>query len=85
MLLARWEVRMIPSRLAALRQIGNELATVLSPTTIREASAAVGHTGRDRILDPVATIHLFLLQILYRNTACAHVPRLSLQTFSAFA
>jgi hypothetical protein len=28
------------------------------------------------VLDPVTTVHLFVLQILHGNTACAHVPRL---------
>ena len=36
----------------------------------------MGHTWRERVLDPVATVHLFVLQILHGNTACAHVPRL---------
>jgi hypothetical protein len=28
------------------------------------------------MLDPVTTIHLFVLQMLHGNTACSHVPRL---------
>jgi hypothetical protein len=69
----------------ALRQIRDELATVLAPATIRAACAAVGHRWRDRQLDPVTTIHLFILQILHGNTACAHLPRLTGRTFSASA
>jgi len=76
---------MIPSLAAALRQIGNDIATVLAPTTIRDACAAAGHTWRSRVLDPIATIHLLLLQILHRNTACAHLPRLSGQSFTPSA
>ena len=39
-------------------------------------AGTVGHLWRDRILDPVTTVHLFALQILHGNTACPHVPRL---------
>jgi hypothetical protein len=70
---------------AALRQLGNGLATALTPATIRAACRAAGHTWRERQLDPVATVHLFVLQILHGNTACAHLPRLTGQTFSASA
>ncbi len=76
---------MIPTLLAALRRIREDLATSLSPATIRRACATVGHTWRDRVLDPVATIHLFILQILHGNTACAHLPRLTGRTFTASA
>jgi hypothetical protein len=38
-----------------------------------------------RQLDPVTTVHLFLLQILHRNTACAHLPHLAAQRFTASA
>jgi hypothetical protein len=29
------------------------------------------------VLDPVTTLHLFILQVLHRNTACSHLPHLS--------
>jgi hypothetical protein len=48
--------------LAALRQLGNDLAAVLTPATIRAACRAVGHTRRERQLDPVTTVHLFVLR-----------------------
>ena len=70
---------------AALRQLCDGLATALTPAAIRTACRAVGHTWRDRVLDPVTTVHLFVLQILHRNTACAHLPRLTGRTFSASA
>src|SRR5262245_12462648 len=69
----------------ALRQIRDELATILAPAAIRAACTSVGHRWRERQLDPVTTIHLFVLQILHRNTACAHLPRLTGQTFSTSA
>jgi hypothetical protein len=76
---------MMSSFLAALRQIRADVAAVLTPATIRRACVTVGHTWRDRVLDPVTTVHLFLLQILHGNTAGSHVPRLSGRTFTASA
>lgn len=38
-----------------------------------------------RLLDPVTTVHLFILQILHSNTACSHLPRLEGQHFTASA
>jgi hypothetical protein len=76
---------MYRSLAAALRQLRDGLAGVLTPTAIHVACRAAGHTWRDRLLDPVTTVHLFLLQILHGNTACSHLPRLTGQTFSASA
>jgi len=76
---------MIQPLTKALRQISDELVTLLAPATIRAACTSVGHQWRDRQLNPVTTIHLFVLQILHRNTACAHLPRLTGRTFSASA
>lgn len=76
---------MIPSLLAALRHVHRDLATVLHPPAIRAACRAAGHHWRDRRLDPVATVHLLILQILHRNTACAHLPRLTGRAFSPSA
>jgi hypothetical protein len=46
----------------------------------------IGYTAwRDRVLTPVTTIQLFLLQILHGNTACRHLPHLSGLRFSAAA
>jgi hypothetical protein len=67
---------MARSILAAVRQIKTEIAEFLSPTLIKEVCSAIGHVWRERILDPVTTVHLFVLQILHGNTACSEVPRL---------
>ena len=67
---------MARSILAAVQQIKSEVAQFLSPQLIREVCEAVGHVWRERILDPVTTVHLFVLQILHGNTACPHVPHL---------
>ena len=67
---------MARSILAAVQQIKADVAQFLSPQLIREVCATAGHVWRERILDPVTTVHLFVLQILHGNTACPHVPRL---------
>jgi len=67
---------MARSILAAIEQIKGGLARFLAPEFIGQACQAVGHAWRHRILDPVTTVHLFALQVLHGNTACAHVPRL---------
>lgn len=65
---------MARSILTAIGRIKSEVADRLTPAAICEACAAVGHVWRERVLDPVATVHLFVLQVLDGNTACAHVP-----------
>lgn len=67
---------MARSILAAVRRIKSEVAHWLTARTIEDVCAAVGYVWRNRVLDPVTTVHLFVLQILHGNTACAHVPHL---------
>jgi len=67
---------MARSILAAVQQIKADVAQFLKPEFIHAACETVGHGWRQRVLDPVTTVHLFVLQILHGNTACAHVPRL---------
>jgi hypothetical protein len=69
----------------ALQAIKEHVADCLAPSFIEQICREVGHAWRDRVLDPVATIHLFILQILYGNTACAHLPRLAGREFTASA
>ena len=44
-----------------------------------------GHEWRDRKLNPVTTVRLFLLQILCGNAACNEVPRLARLTVTGSA
>lgn len=69
----------------ALRQIKDDLAKWLSPAFIIQVCSEFGYLWRDRLLDLVTTIHLFILQILHGNTACSHLPRITGQTFTASA
>ena len=55
----------------ALEQIQAELAKVLDPSQITAACRTAGYRFRVRVLDPVATIHLFVLQVLKGNCAIA--------------
>jgi hypothetical protein len=49
----------------------------LEDDAILAACRAAGHRWRERDLGPVATVRMFLLQILYGNAACNFVPRLA--------
>jgi hypothetical protein len=53
----------------ALSRIKDDLGPYLSPDDIRNACLSAGHVWRERMLGPVATLHLFVLQLLHRNTA----------------
>lgn len=53
----------------ALSRIKGDVTRAVPAALIRRATAAVGHTGRDRVLDPVATTHLALHRALHGGTA----------------
>jgi hypothetical protein len=77
---------MVASVTAVLSRFKTEWATQLQPAAIIGACEEAGYTSwRDRVLTPVTTIQLFLLQILHGNTACSHLPHLSGLRFSASA
>ena len=77
---------MVASVTAVLSRFKTEWATKLQPEAIIGACEEAGYTSwRDRILTPVATIQLFLLQMLHGNTACSHLQHLSGLRFSASA
>lgn len=76
---------MIPTLTAALAHLRSSLATLLDPSALGKLCRSSGLAWRERLLDPVTTIHLFLLQILHGNTACAHLPRLTGRSFTPSA
>ena len=49
----------------------------LEDDAIIRACEEAGHTWRERELGPVATVKMFLLQILFGNVACEFVPHLA--------
>jgi Transposase DDE domain len=68
-----------------LRQFKTDVGGALSAETIRRICDLLRHTWRQRVLDPVTTIHVFLLQVLHGNTACTALSRLAGVAFSAAA
>jgi hypothetical protein len=53
----------------ALDRIKDDLNPFVSDEQIRQACRDAGHLWRERLLGPVATLHLFILQVLQQNTA----------------
>jgi Transposase DDE domain len=77
---------MVPNITTVLQRFTGEWALLLQPEAILAVCHEIGYTGwRDRVLTPVTTLQLFLLQILHGNTACRHLPHLSGLHFSAAA
>ena len=70
---------------AVLKHIKADLAQVLDAPTILALCHEAGYPWRPRLLDPVTTVHLFILQILHGNTACSHLPHVAGQRFTASA
>jgi hypothetical protein len=60
------------------RQFKVDGAKAVSPETLTTICGHLHCTWRDRLLDPVTTGHVFLVQILHGNTACTALPRLAL-------
>jgi hypothetical protein len=77
---------MVLTMTTILQRFIGEWAALLQPEAILTVCSEIGYTGwRDRILTPVTTIQLFLLQILHGHTACRHLHHLSGLRFSAAA
>jgi hypothetical protein len=66
-------------------QFKSDVGRALSPHAIRQACVHLGHGYRQRVLDPVTTLHAFFVQILHGNTACSELPHLTGLSFSAAA
>ncbi len=67
---------------AALRHIQEDLAQVLDAGQITAVCRDVGYRFRQRLLDPVTTIHLFVIQILHGNFAVARLREFTDKEFS---
>ncbi len=77
---------MVPHITTILQRFTGQWATLLQPDAILAVCREIGYTAwRDRVLTPVTTLQLFLLQILHGNTACSHLPHLSGLRFTAAA
>ena len=73
---------MPPRILPILNRLRQDQSAHLAPEAIEHACRQEGYTWRKRLLDPVMTIYLFLLQILHGNTACQHVVQFGCWTFT---
>src|SRR5262245_43738295 len=73
---------MPPRILPILDRLRQDQSAHLAPEAIKDACRREGHTWRQRLLDPVMTLYLFLLQILHGNTACTHVVHFGRWTFT---
>src|SRR5204863_182677 len=77
--------RMALSILEVLRQFKANVARALSPEIITRVCVLLQVNWRERVLDPVTTVHVFLLQILNGNTACTALARLAGLSFTGSA
>ena len=69
----------------ALERIKSDLRRYLPDEAVEGACRQAGHAWRERKLGPVATVHLFVLQVLSSNTAMAHLRHLAGHMLSAGA
>ncbi len=73
----------MPHRIVTiLGRLRQDLAACLTPQAIETTARQAGHSWRKRVLDPVTTIYLFLMQVLHGNTATQHVVHFGDWTFT---
>lgn len=70
---------------SALQRIQHDLAQFLDSDLITQICRTVGYRFRSRLLDPITTIHLFVLQILRGNVAIARLKDFTDQVFTEAA
>jgi hypothetical protein len=73
---------MPPRIVPILDRLRKDISGCLSEKAIQDACREQGYSWRDRLLGPVTTIYLFLLQILHGNTSCQHVIHFGCWTFT---
>jgi hypothetical protein len=66
----------------ALARIKEDLRPFLPDESIEAACRQAGHGWRARVLGPVQTLHLFILQVLHFNTAISGLRHLAKFAFS---
>ncbi len=69
----------------ALRRIQKDLAEVLDARQISAVCREVGYRVRQRLLDPLTTIRLFVVQILHGNFAVARLQDFTDEPFNGAA
>jgi hypothetical protein len=73
---------MPPRIVPILERLRQDISGCLTKKAIEDTCRQSGYSWRNRLLDPVTTIYLFLLQILHGNTSCQHVVHFGCWTFS---
>ena len=68
-----------------LKRLRQDVAQRLDPESIRSACRDAGHSWRQCILDPVAIVHWFVIQVLHGNTSLEHLARLGGGRFTGAA
>lgn len=69
----------------SVQQIKSDLMRLVPASQIHRACQDCGHQWRERTLDPVSTVYLFMRQILHGNTSCTHVRHFGYHRFHASA
>ena len=69
----------------AIVAIKSDLSDAVPATLVEHLCRQLGHRWRQRDLDPVVTVHLFLQQVLHGNTAITHLRHLSGRDFTPSA
>lgn len=65
-----------------LRQFRQDPARHIEPESIHAACRSVGHVWRNCLLNPVAVVHWFVIQITLGNTSLKHITLLGGRRFS---
>ena len=76
---------MAASVAGALARIKGDLGRYLPEASVETACREAGHAWRERKLGPLATLHLFVLQVLHFNTAIRHLRHLAGKPVNAAA
>jgi hypothetical protein len=76
---------MFPRLRAALRRIQTDLAQLLEPKQIVVVCREADYRWRKRLLDPITTIQLFVIQILNGNFAVARLRDFTRKVFTEAA
>jgi hypothetical protein len=76
---------MFPSIGKIVEQFKQQWTQEISEQAIENAVREAGRQWRDRKLNPITTVQLFFLQILYGNAACNFLPHLARRKFTGSA
>ena len=76
---------MPPRIVTILGRLTQDPAAELSPEAIRLACKEEKYSWRERLVNPVTTIYLFMLQVIHGNSSCQHVTHFGQWNFTASA